>query len=319
MNGTNFSTTNFIETCKFLNDREILIIKFPSDTSVLRHVILLVVCILLLFSTIFLNGLTIAAIWLCGQLKAKVFCFTLLLKSVVDLAIGVVILPLFIALVSREIAGNPTCVLYFISKKVGVLLYIYSVTVMCTMNIERYMAVLHPTTHRNKVTKTIVLKYTKLAFLLQTVLFSLSIISAQIFSFVLATTVLLLIATTVFVYTRIVLSQVKIHTQERRMAPLQAESAGRLRMSKAMKEVKLATTSVMVVVSFLVCFLPSTISYTSRLNTQPTFSVVVRTRWFSVLVVLSTTLSPIIFFWRNRALRVTGIASIKRYLFSGQC
>ena len=316
MNGTNSSATNFIETCKFLNDREILIIKFPSDTSVLQHIILLVICIILLFSTVFLNGLTITAIWLCGQLKSKVFCFTVMLKSVVDLAIGVVILPFFIALVSREIAGNPTCVEHFISKKVGVLLYIYSVTVMCTMNIERYMAVLHPTTHRNKVTKTILLKTIKLAFFLQAVLFALSIIDVQIFPLILVTTVLLLIATTIFVYTRIVLSRVKMHTQKGRVASLQAESVGRMRMYKAIKEVKLATTSIAVAVSFLVCFLPSTISYIFRLNAQPNFSLVVRTRWFSMLVVLSTTLSPIIFFWRNRAFRITGIASIKRRILS---
>lgn len=318
MNGTNSSATNFIKTCTFLNDRENLIIKFPSDTSVLQHIILLVISIILMFSTIILNGLTVAAIWLCGQLKAKVFCFTVMLKSVVDLAIGVVVLPVFITLVSKEIARNPTCVDYFISKKVGVLLYVYTVTLLCVLNIERYLAILHPTTHRNKVTKKLLLKYTTLAVILQTVLFALSITEVQVFPYVLATATLLLIATTVFVYTRIFLSQAKLRVEIGRVAPLhgQAENTGRMQMRKMLDDLKLAKALFLVVVCFLACFLPSTISYMDRLNIQPTFSLIVRRRWFALLVVLSTTLSPMIFFWRNSALRVTGIASIKRYIFS---
>ena len=317
MDGTN-SSLIFMKTCKSFNDGVHVITKFPSDENLVEHVILLVVGKMMFLSSVFLNGVVITAILLCSQLRAKVSCFTILARSLMDLAFGLVMTPLFIIFLSHEIKGNVNCDLIFIAEKLGPLLIGYSLTIMSMMNVERYMGILHPLTHRVKVTKTRLLKYTILALAIQTILFAPSVIDNQITPFVVAATTFLLIATTVFVYTRIWLSQ--LHTrnaQSRRHAFVQSQSPAVNGRGKLMKEIKLARTSFTIVVCFVVCFLPITISNIEReeSSTQPSFTTVVRRRWYFLLAISSTIMNPIIFFWTNKALRTSGVKSITRSVF----
>ena len=297
MDDTNSSLRTFIKTCKFLDDREEVITEFPSDRDVLEHTILLGLCVMLFLASLFLNGVAISAIWVCTQLRARVSSFTIMVRSIMDMATAVIVFPLFIALLSREIGENPNCNEYFTSKKIGVLFHVYSITVMCMINSERYMGILHPIAHRQKVTKKRLLKYTVSALVFQTVLFAFSIVNVQIFPYVLAATTLLLIATTVYVYARIFYS---------------AHKTARNHKWKLKKEIKLAGSSFIVVVCFLFCFLPATVGYINRLKDHPTFSLIVRRRRFALLSILSTTLNPVIFFWRDKAVRTRGIALVKR-------
>ena len=244
-----------------MSDREEVITKFPSTMKIIDHIVLLVICVFIFFFTVFLNVVAIATIWIHTELRAKVSHFTVMMRSVMDLATGIIIFPLFIALLSREIGGNPDCFEYFISKKLGVLFYLYSITVMCIINFERYMGILYPFVHREKVTKARLMKFTVFALVLQTVLLVFSIINVQIFPRVLAATTLLLISTTVFVYMRIFFA-----------AKNQLNVAGN-RKSKLLKQLKLASSSFMIVVCFLACSLPSTITYIDRLEIQGNFSL----------------------------------------------
>ena len=312
MNGENSSLTIFIKTCESSNDRIPVITKFPSDKNVIEHIILVVLAVILFFSSVFLNGVAITAIWVCSQLKAKVSCFTVMVRSVMDLVLGLVVVPFFVTVMSNEIGGHPNCDVCFIAKKLFVLFTSYSVMVMCMMNLERYMGILHPMAHRVKVTKTRLVKYTILGFVVQTIVFTLSVIEDQVFPFVLAGTTFLLIATTVYVYIRIFVHNVK----NGRQLSVQSQNAAGNRKRKLMREIKLARSSFMIVICFLACFLPATISNIERFNVQPSFSFVVWKKCFFLLVILSTTLNPIIFFWRDRALRRRGIESIERLFFS---
>jgi glucan phosphoethanolaminetransferase (alkaline phosphatase superfamily) len=220
-----------------------------------------------------------------------------------DLAMAVIVFPIFIALLSREIGRNVNCAEYFTSKKIGALFHVYSITVMCMMNFDRYMAIVHPITHRNEITKRRLLKYTVLALVLQTVLFAFSVFEVEAIPRVLAAITLLLIATTIFVYGRIFLFVRRTAGNGQR---------------KAAKERKVAVSSLIIVVCFLLCVLPATIAYISRFEEQPTFSLVVRRRRFALLSLLSTTLNPVIFFWKDKAMRTKGIAFMKSHLFCRQ-
>ena len=285
-----------------MSDREHVITKFPSNMMVIDHVVLLVICVFTFFSTVFLNGVAITTIWIHRDLRAKVSNFTVMMRSVMDLTTGITIFPLFIALLSREIGGNPDCSEYFISKKLGVLFYLYSVTVMCIINFERYMGILHPFIHREKVTKARLMKFTVFALVLQTVLFFISIINVQVFPRVLAATTLFLISSTIYVYMRIFFA-VKNGLKGNRK-------------SKLLKQLKLAGSSFIIVVCFLACSLPSTIAYIDRLEIPSNFSLVVRRRWFAWLIMLSTTLNSVIFFWRDKAMRSRGKQLINCTFFS---
>ena len=185
------------------------------------------------------------------------------------------------------------------------------------MNVERHMVVLHPLTHRAKVTKTRLLKSTIFGLAIQTIIFAPSIIDNQITPFIVAATTFLSTATTVFVYTGIWFSQQHLrNVRLGRQLSAQSHFPVVTRKGRLMKEIKLARSSFMIVICFLTCFLPATISNIEMLRMQPSFSLTVRKRWFSLLAISSTTLNPIIFFWTNRALRKSGIKSIKRTVLS---
>ena len=85
-----------------------------------------------------------------------------MIKSVTDLVMGLLCTPLFIFLLQSEITGRPNCVIFMIPKKLGVLVYVCCVVAMSTLNFEKYMAILHPLTHRTKVTRTSLLIHTRL-------------------------------------------------------------------------------------------------------------------------------------------------------------
>jgi hypothetical protein len=81
--------SKFVATCYILNDIIEVIIKFPSTLSVIPYIVALVVNVTLVFTTIFLNGVTVATIWNSSMLKERVSNFTILIQSVVDLANGI--------------------------------------------------------------------------------------------------------------------------------------------------------------------------------------------------------------------------------------
>jgi hypothetical protein len=172
---------------------------------------------------------------------------------------------------------------------------------MCVLNFDRYIAMLHPMTHRSEVTKKKLLKFTVLGLVLQTVFVAVSVVDVNVTPYVLAAITLVLIATSVYVYARIFFS---VH------------KAARQHKWKIRKELRLAVSSFMIVICFLLCFLPSTIGYIGRLRVEPTFPLIVRRRRFALLSILSTTLNPVIFFWRDQAMRAKGLALLKRPFFS---
>ncbi|XP_028399988.1 tachykinin-like peptides receptor 86C [Dendronephthya gigantea] len=310
----------FVKSCQVLNDREELIVDFPSMESQLEHVIMLVLCVLFFFISVILNGVSAVTILTTPILKDKISYLTVMVKSIIDFILGLTILPQYIVLLAMEIAGNPNCVAYLFAKKLGVLLYIYSVTALSAMNFERYMATIHPVTHRNKFKKEKLLMYLLFVSLFATVLFGLSFIYVNILPFVLAATVLLLIASTIYVYTMISISRVRYWIKSRNAIGPQniAETNDRTRQfwrsMKSSNEFKVASWCLLIVVFTLSCILPSTVSYTNRLGTQPSYSAVSKRRHYSLLILFNSALNPVIFFWKNKTLRTAAIKMLRRQI-----
>jgi hypothetical protein len=53
----------FIETCYILKENVHVVIKFPSSSSVVLYVIAIMVNVSLVFTNLFLNGVTVATFW----------------------------------------------------------------------------------------------------------------------------------------------------------------------------------------------------------------------------------------------------------------
>ena len=316
MNATK-PTVVFIKSCPILNDREDLIVDFPSTENLFDHVIMLVLCVLLFFFCVILNGVSAVTISRSRILNEKISYFTVMVKSMIDFTFGLTITPQFIVLLATEIAGNPNCVAYLFAKKMGVFLFIYSVIALSAMNFERYTAIIHPVAHRNKFKKEIILAYLLLIGVFQTILFGLSFIFIHTLPFVLAATVLLLIASTIYVYTMIFVSRLRSWlgssnaTEPRKNEETEDKRRRLLRSIKSSKEFQVATNCFLIVILTLSFVLPATISYMDRSRIQPSFSAAVRRRCFALLILCNAALNPVMFFWKNKTLRTAAIKLLR--------
>ena len=309
----NATTGNkFIETCYILKENVNVVIKFPSTSSVVLYVIAIVVNVSLVFTTLFLNGVTVATIWNSRTLKERVSNNTILIQSTIDLATGLIVMPLTAMHLVRNLVGNTSCTTTYIGRKVGYLLYIYSMTTMSAMSFERYMGVLHPFVHRVQVTKSRVLKYIISVCCIQTLVYSVTLFNGvQITRPFFVTNMLLFLAFTAFAYTKIFCFRIKnskspLGKQVVNVAePTNASTKARL-----LKELKIAKSCFLVVVVSLVCSLPSLI-LTGVLNLETNFLVDTLQKWSYLFNLFNSTANSLIFFWRNKALRNEGMNRIK--------
>lgn len=311
MNSTT-TNTSYIKTCYAFNEREELIVAFPSKNNIYVHTFVLVVSIVFFLPTIFLNAVAVTTILKSRVMREKVSNFTIMAKSVIDLAIGLLIYPLFLNQLASEIRGSPSCVVFIISKKAGVFAYICSATTLSTMNYERYMGIFRPMRHRIEVTKTRLLQYNIAICSCQTILFSFAMNYVDIFPFILMVITFSLVLSTVFVYTSILLSRCKNQTHLGNQVSTLSRSTEKSRKQRFKKELDAAKLCFLVIVCCLACFLPGFISNMGRrLTANPSFSVVARRRYFALLFLSNSMLNPVIFFWKNKKLKSEGVNLIK--------
>jgi hypothetical protein len=145
--------SKFVQTCYILNTKLTVVIKFPYASDRILYIFALIANVIILFTTTFLNGITVTAMWKSRSLKEKVSNFTIMIQSFVDLANGVFFMTLFSVLLAGDIMGSPSCIALYVTRIIGFLLFFYSMTALAVMSFERYMGVLYPFVHRVEVTK----------------------------------------------------------------------------------------------------------------------------------------------------------------------
>ena len=153
MNATTENMSKFVQTCYILNTKLTVVIKFPYASDRILYIFALIANVIILFTTTFLNGITVTAMWKSRSLKEKVSNFTIMIQSFVDLANGVFFMTLFSVLLAGDIMGSPSCIALYVTRIIGFLLFFYSMTALAVMSFERYMGVLYPFVHRVEVTK----------------------------------------------------------------------------------------------------------------------------------------------------------------------
>ncbi len=320
MNATTGNISKFIETCYILNVKIMVVIKYPSSSSVIPHIIALVFNVCLIFSTVFLNGITVTAIWKSRLLKERVSNFTVLIQSIVDLANGIFFMTMSSALLVADIMRSPSCITFFITRNVGFLIFFYSMTALAMMSCERYKGVLYPFVHRAKVTNTKLLKCFISVCSLQTVIFvtGFTLLKREkVARAFFATNVLVFLAFTVFVYTRIFCFRIKNNTflAGREVVDVASMHGGATVSKKArfLKELKIAKSCFIVVLSSLVCCLPPIIIL-ALLSPERSFLLITVKKFSYILSMLNSTMNSLIFFWRNKELRNEALKQMRNSL-----
>lgn len=307
-----------------MDDQAQVLTSFPTNESILVHIFALILIIILTFTTISLNGVTVFTIWRSRILRQKPSNFTILLQSVVDFANGVVIMPLITFHWASEAAGRPSCVTAYVLKKSAMLMTFYTLITLSVMNFDRYMGILHPFVHRCVVTNERLLAYVIAVCTIQTVIYGFSVTHNKTMRPILVTTTTLFISTTVFVYLKIFLAirsrnqvgvvlvgkNIESDAIPSRRDVSEKTSENRSGKAEFLKELKTAKSSFLVVMCCLVCYVPATLLF-GPLNLMSSFLAVALKVWFVLLAMLNSTLNSIIYFWMNNMLRKRGKDVVK--------
>ena len=297
-------------SCRIFGRGHFFIKKLPSTTLFVSHVVVLAVSVILIFTTVLLNGVSVITITKSSQLKNKMCYFTILMQSVTDLIVGVLGIPLFFFFLLTGMGEISNCFVAILAYRSSVLPIGVSFVTLSVLTVDRYIAILHPYSYHTQVTRRRILVYlcSCVMLMLQVGILSLSI-EGLIKSFTVGVATLSL-TSTVFSYARIYLVVRRVtHFEEK----IHVTTAARNLPEKKMflREVKQARNCFVVVVCFfLLCFLPIllTFSVAAGVDEYELFTI---QNWATTLSIFNSNMNSLIFFWTKKKLRKEALKLLK--------
>ncbi len=288
-------------SCEILGKTYFVITKLPSDKFLINHVFAIAVNGILIIPTILLNAIPIITILQSYQLNNKPCYIIILVQSVVDLAVGISSIPLFLVYLASGLGRNSNCIAATLAYRLTGLPIGLSTFTVFALTLERYIAILHPYSYKTQVTKKRLLIFVCISAV---VMFSLVIVSFHNkIRIYLATAIGMLIFFFIaFAYTRIYLVVKKLARSENRTHYVSA-AQNLTRMKLFLREIKQAKSCFIVVVCFgLLCFLPATIAF-PFFESFDKYKMLAIKIWFYTLIFLNSSVNSLIFFWTKRMLR----------------
>lgn len=315
----NTTISHYVKDCSILAGSYSVIVEFPSDTYVVNQVITAVLYCILSIPVIFLNAITVLTIVKCRQLKTKVCHFPVLIQSLADLTVGLLTLPLFAYVNLSEVYGSPDCLLSYILSTIAFIPWGLSLAALCALTFERYMGVMYPVAHLNHVTKKKFIIYVCAVLLVTLILVPLAVASVIFYYIFCGVYAIVPLFLHTFCYAKILYSARKrFQREETTSASTDAQTdpklsnhvASREKRKYSMKEVKLAKSCALVVVTFYVCCVPGEILNIYYLEIDYIIYRVVIS-WYAATLGINTILNSLIFFWTRPILRQEAFRVLK--------
>ena len=262
-----------------------------------------------------LNSLVLYIFWKSTKLRSKLSYFVIMLLSSADLAVVTIVHSTFLLQAINEINGTPNCT-YKISYMFS--LYFFtgmSISTLLILNLERYIAIIHPISHRKTSTKQRLMFIWAILWLLNIA----NVVSRWFFR--LLSEIIMLIVICLFCCTSL-FTYVSIFRVVRKRKVIadcdncDNEVSGNI--ATFLRELKMAKTFFIIVVLAFACFLPVGIvihaldypwneSEKERVATTSAFT------WTNTLTSMNSTLNCLIFFWANSMLRREALKLVKNF------
>ena len=304
-----------VKECSIIGHTYLIIVEFPSSKYVAHQIITSVAMCVLMVPLILLNGITVLTIWKNDQLRAKVSHFPVLILSLANLSVGLLTLPLFSYLNVSEVYGSLDCKQSFIFFAVALVPWGLSLAALCALTFERYMGVMYPLAHLNYVTKEMFLVYNCCVLLVTLILAPLAVASAIFYYIFCAVYAIIPMLLHTFCYARIFLS-VRKRLRRDSCGPnndqIQTQTSLSSRAGKqySTKEMKLAKSCALVVVTFYIFCIPGEFLNIYYLEKDWIIYRVVIS-WYATALGVNTILNSIIFFWTRPVLRMEAFKVLK--------
>lgn len=306
MNGSN---GDFIQICETAFGRmNKIVVRFPSDLYLISHILVISFNSLLIVPTIMLNAVSVAAIMKSTRLRSKPCYFLVVIQSVVDLIVGAIGIPLFIFYVVSPIVGYSNCTVSFVAAQTFFIPSAVSIITLSAMTVERYIGVLHPYAYTTKVSKGRIVVYECCGCFLIILLFCVSLPLKSVLTYFSSFLILVFFILNAYVYSRIYMVVVKIARSDK----VQNRNLRHQDSSKRktfIDEIKQAKSCFLVLMCFVVCFLPLALSGIVR---PSGFNYVLYQVWSMTLIMLNSSLNSLIFFWTKKELRVQALRVVRR-------
>ena len=275
-------------------------------------VLLCAVNILFTFVGIFLNSLVIVSL-LNSQLRRKLCYFMIPVLACFDLAVVVVFHPLIIieTLLSWLFATTsyyPDDVNYTIMGH----FYVFSLTSLLTMTLERYLAVVYPFFHEKSVTKsrlTVVFVSMQLPFGIMLIPhFAFQNKIPEIYIELPQLSLIGAVFVAIFFFNYKIFSMVKILRQREivTLGNLNDSVTANIQVKKSKVSLVNVSTCLLAVVCLSVCYFPSVVLMifeVTEVADQDDQIVFMISLWLDTLVTINSTLNCLIFFYKNGTLR----------------
>ena len=307
----NESTENFLITCSFLNKKIHAVSSFESRRYEVNRISNIVFLGVLIIPTVLLNAVAVITIWKTAQLRTKPCYFVILFQSSVDLGVGCIALPIFFVALLVPFTNIHICTPVIVSNTVTMFPIGLSMLTLSALTVERYIAVVHPYSYRILVTKRRIGIFVLGGGSIQFSGVVACILSEYLFiKYAAMGFFAIFLIFTSFAYIRMYLVMRRLSRSEVRPNEVGGEENKKRR--RALREVKHAVSSFIVVISFCVLLVPFTLfPVFIRMGTM-NFNAYLM--WSGTLIFLNSTVNSVIYFWRVTALRQEAIKILKNSL-----
>lgn len=324
----NYNNTTVFNGIIFARCYMTYVVKSPSRSYIINNIIACMVNFLLAILGTFLNAMVIWIFWRTTNLREKTCYFMIMLLSCVDLSVTAIVQPMFLINSISEMIANPRCSYKIMSQTMAVWLSGMSTMTFFTLNIERYLSIVHSVFHRNHVTK-------QKCFIFLNVLWSVcSVVAFGPFFSLEIDIIITLVASlicigTFYMYAAIfnvarrrvngiTRNSIIIVGVESAVTASGIENQQQLEPRRSIptatsQDFLLAKTCLVIVFTSLLCHLPNAIILGGWRESPDTINVIVHLKvWTHSLVAMNSTLNCLIFFWANKTLGNEGRQILKQ-------
>lgn len=298
---------DFLTTCKAGEAHSVILTKFPSKKYENYQITMIPIYVMLFFSTVSLNGISVITIRRSSQLKNKIAYFVIQLQSIVDLSVGVVSIPLDIYFLLLPFLETTDCSLSIVITKVGYLPPGLSMVTLSALTMERYIGVLYPYNYQTSVTKKRILSYVLGCAVIICFVVAYSFYNREIINIVFSAMMFGFLLFTAYVYTRIYLVMRKLVRSEKRPACQSVVNYDRKKLIE--RQSRSARSCFLIVICFALFLIP--IALSDAIFTVGTFDYIVYIDCSLALVILNSNVNSVIFFWTKTLLRKEAFKMLK--------
>ena len=298
------SSESFVKTCVLLKASYDVFVDFPSNGYKICYAVMFAVNIILIIPTVLLNGASVIAILKCSKLNTKVYFFLVLVQSIIDLTVGLLGLPLLVVVLATELFGSVNCVVSVVAKKIMLLPSSFAIGTLIALTFERYMGLIHPFSYEAKVTREKMLTFILLYVASMLISCAASLEISELCTMVGVAFVIFFIVFSSVAYTRMFLAVRKLSRVQVMPNNIQEENrtATLSKREQFLRDVKLMKTCFMVLLCFLLCFLPIAACLLFKAHFKK-YDKRVLLSSVTTVVMMNSTLNSLIFVWGKPLLR----------------